>query len=58
MKTVKAAITECWPRFTTLPAGITESEYDAIRAGGAVDLPDECAAVLIERGFVKEGEGE
>ena len=54
MKTVTRAITECWPRFSTLPDGITEAEWGAIRAGESVELSDDVADVLIERGFVKE----
>lgn len=54
MKTVKGIVTECWPRFVTLPDGITLEEYDSIRDGRVVELPDECADVLIERKLVKE----
>jgi len=56
MKTVVGILTECWPRFTTLPSGITQEEYDAIRSGQSVELSDECADVLIERRIVKEEE--
>lgn len=54
MKTVIGILVDCWPRFTTLPNGVTQEEYDAIRAGQSVELPDECADVLIERKIVKE----
>jgi hypothetical protein len=45
---IRGIAKECWPRLNTLPGGgLTSEDYDKLRSGMAVEVPEEAAAVLI-----------
>ena len=51
MKTVKWVIAECGPTWDSLEGLITLDEFRKLKPGKLIEVEDESASQLIERGF-------